>query len=92
MAIFRAIVAKGRSSFSVSANTIEDAVIKFTANQEAIEDAKNRTGYVYVLDRKDFTPRTGNVHAMEWICENPVKPISVFEVNFEDISGEIEIK
>ncbi|OGN01367.1 MAG: hypothetical protein A3B91_03755 [Candidatus Yanofskybacteria bacterium RIFCSPHIGHO2_02_FULL_41_29] len=91
VAIFRAIVVNGRSSFSVSANTIEDAVIKFTANQEAIEDAKNRTSYIYVLDRKDFTPRTGNAHAMEWICENPVKPISVFEVNFSDLSSEIEI-
>ena len=90
VAIFRAVVVEGRSSFSVSANTIEDAVIKFTANQEAIEDAKNRISYVYVLDRKDFTPRTGNAHAMEWICEKPIKPLSFFEVNFTDISGEIE--
>src|SRR3989344_3303717 len=40
VAIFRAVVAKGSSSFSVSANTVEDAVIKFTANKEAINDAK----------------------------------------------------
>ncbi len=91
VAIFRAVVVKGRSSFSVSANTIEDAVIKFTANNEAIADAKNRISYIYVLDRKDFKPRTGNVQAMEWISEEPVKPLNIFEVNFKDISVEIEL-
>lgn len=91
IAIFRALVTKGKSSFSVSATSIEDAIMELKANQEAIENSKGQTGYVYVLDKTGFVPRSENNYCMEWRSSTSVKPLWMFEVNFEDLPQNIEI-
>ncbi len=92
IAIFRAIVTKGRSSFSVSGFSLEDKVIEFKANKKALELAKGKFGYVYVLNRNSFTRKSGfNKHAMEWRSVKPIKPVRVFTVNYEDLPKNITI-
>lgn len=91
IAIFRALVKKGRSGFSVSATNIEDAEIKFTASKEALKTAKGQVGYIYVLNRKEFTPKSGRTCNMDWRNPNSVKPLWVFKVTYEDLTKEIEI-
>lgn len=85
IAIFRALITKGASSFSVSATNMKNAIIKLEANKEAIETAKCQKGYVYVLDKSGFSPRSANNYCMEWRSNLSVKPLWVFEVNYEDL-------
>jgi hypothetical protein len=91
IAIFKALITKGESSFSVSATSREDAIIKLKANEEAIETAKNTKGCVYVLDKIGLVPISGNNYCMEWRSKTSVKPLRVFEVSYEDLPANIEI-
>ena len=78
IAIFRALVTKGESKFSVSAAGMADAIIKLKANQEAIEISKGQKGYVYVLDKTGFISRSGNNYCMEWRSNTSAKPLWFF--------------
>ena len=91
IAIFRALTSKSRSSFSVSATSVENVKIKFAASEETIKAAKDKIGYVYVLNREGFIPRSGHTYCMEWRSLNSVKPLWVFKVGYEDLLKNIEI-
>jgi len=91
IAIFKALITKGESSFSVSATSTEDVTIEFTANEEAIKTANGKKAFIYVLNKTGFTPRSGNNYCMEWRSSTSVKPLWMFEVNFEDLPQNIEI-
>ncbi len=90
IAIFAAFMSKSKSNFSVSATSMEDVVIKLKASEEALETAKSQKGFVYVLDKAGFVPRSGNNYCMEWRSSTFVKPLWVFEVSYEDLPKNIE--
>jgi hypothetical protein len=59
-------------------------------NQKAF-DHKNLNGYVYVLTRDHFSPRSGYANAMEWRSKKSAKPLKVIEVGVRDLPSNIEI-
>ncbi|MFZ2522848.1 MAG: hypothetical protein WAW92_00510 [Minisyncoccia bacterium] len=65
----------------------EDSGINIHANQEAINVCQNRTGYVYVLKRSNFTLRENT----EWISNSNVVPVAVFNSSFRDIGLPITV-
>lgn len=91
IAIFMSLMTKDRSDFSSSANGSENAEIKFRASKKAIKAAKDHVGYVYVLSKGGFTPRSKRTYNMEWRRKTSVKPLWMFEVSYEDLSKNVEI-
>ncbi len=87
IAIFRAIITRDRSGFEANAN----GALNFRASKKALEFAKNQHGYVYVLDRKDFIPRSGHPSSMEWRSDQPVKPLQMIKVDNKDLPENIKI-
>jgi len=92
VAIFRAIINNKNipfshsSSFAVRGDSLEFGV----STEDALEEAmKNKNGFVYVFDRKDFEPydRDGGAteKSMEWRSYNTIKPVKVIEVSSQDI-------
>jgi len=75
--------AKGEKNFQVS-------------SQEVLETIKNKKGFVYVFDRKEFRPFSRDGEAkesnMEWRAYTPVKPVDIVEVNHEDLPPRDKIK
>ena len=86
IAIFRALIRKGTSDFSAYKN----GKLGFRANREALDAAEER-GYVYVLERGNFSSRTSDPSHMEWRSKERVRPIDVVVVQTGDLPKEIEI-
>ena len=55
------------------------------ANSEAIEQVRQKKGFVYVLPRDTFINRRGQ----EWISYDRVKPIAVYETSYADIEDQV---
>ena len=91
IAIFRAIinrkveVEKGRCWSRFSS---DDGKLEFETTPEVIELAKKVKGYVYVFKKEDFE----RYNSMEWRSAHKVKPVLIFEVNFEDLPTDIKLK
>lgn len=73
-----------RSGFGSDSN----GKIHFKATKETIEQLHNATGYVYVFDKKKFTPRSPT----ESLSYESVIPDDVVMVTEKDLPKNIEIK
>jgi hypothetical protein len=100
-AIFRAIVNKNNIPFNHSNrfgfNQNKEKEIEFRIYPKAaLEACKDKKGFVYVFDRKDFSPysRIGKPSEshMEWRSYKPVKPIEIIPVSFDDFPSEDKIQ
>lgn len=89
VAIFRSLI----NSENVQGNSTsewgmaDDGKIFFRATQNLLDAAKNKTGKIYVLDKKYF----GEVKGTEARSEKNVIPDEVIEVYFVDLPKNIEI-
>lgn len=93
LATFRAIInGKNVPIKHTSGFGITDREKSFrVSSPEVLEHAKDKKGYVYVFDKKDFkpydrdnpdNPRDG---VMEWRSHTPVRPIDKIEVSSDDL-------
>ena len=93
LATFRAIINRKNIPISHSSGfgTTDGRKHFRVSSPEVLEHAKDKKGYVYVFDKKDFkpydreqpeNPREG---AMEWRAYTPVKPVDVIEVSSNDL-------
>lgn len=101
MATFRAIINKKNvplshtSGFGISPSGEKQFRV---SSKEVLEHAKDKKGYVYVFDKKEFEPYSRNGQPternMEWRSYNSVKPVDVVEVTSDDLSdiNDIEIE
>jgi hypothetical protein len=87
IAIFRAIVRKGRSEFGVWA----DGRLNFKADKEALNSTEGNVGYVYVLNKTQFKPKGKNPAAMDWRSKKSIKPLIKIKVKDSDIPKNIEV-
>lgn len=91
IAIFRAIInkkikaEKGRCWSRFSSN---DGELEFETTPEVLELAKKIRGYVYVFKKEDFERH----NSMEWRSDHEVRPVLIFEVNFEDLPADIKLE
>jgi hypothetical protein len=98
-AVFRAMVNRTNIPFSHSSR------FGFDQNKQrefrvypkdALEACRNKNGFVYVFDRKDFEPysRIGKADEshMEWRSYASVKPVEVIPVSFDDLPSEDRIQ
>jgi len=86
IAIFRAVMRHDYTGFGSHGRTLE-----FRATQKALDHAKNKTGYVYVLSRGDFLPLHGNANGMEWRAKKSQRPIRIIRVSFDDLPENITL-
>ena len=90
IAIFMALInelnvpGRLRSGFGLDSN----GKITFKATKETIEQLHNSTGYVYVFDKKKFSPRS----PIESLSYESVVPDDVVMVTEKDLPKNIEIK
>lgn len=98
IAIFRAIINRKNikldynSGFSVTNGKPYFRV----ASQDVLYEAKDKKGFVYIFDKKEFEPysRDGNARpeSMEWRSYKPIKPLDKIEVYYDDLSlGEVKV-
>ena len=90
IAIFRAIINKkieAKKGEYWSRFSSDDGKLEFKTTPEVMELAKKVTGYVYVFKKGDFEPH----NSLEWRSVNKVKPVSIFEVSFEDLPADIKL-
>jgi hypothetical protein len=99
LATFRAIVNEDNIPLEEwnSGFGIKDGEQVFrVSSEEVLEHAKDKSGYVYVFDKKKFEPysRDGHVreNSMEWRSYEPVKPIGIIKVTGEDLPDKEKIK
>lgn len=83
IAIFRAVVSRGLTGFGELNGTLD-----FRATRGALDFAKQRTGYVYVLRKDEFNPFNGT---MEYRTLQAQKPLQVIKVYFDDLPENINI-
>jgi len=92
IAIFRAIINKKnvpqnyQSGFSYDA---DKKLLGFKTTQSVLDQAKDKNGFVYVLDKNDFTPKIAN--AMDWRAGKSIKPIKAVKVSYSDLPENIQI-
>jgi hypothetical protein len=89
-AIFRALVNGKNAPGMRSGVGFKNGNKEFRISSEKVFDSlKDKKGFVYVFDKKDFKPysRNGNPHEgnMEWRAYEKVKPLKIIGVNFSDI-------
>lgn len=76
---------RGKAEFAVSSPVV-------------LEEVKNKKGFVYVFNKKDFKPysRNGRIknleQSMEWRSYQSIKPLDVIEVTFSDLPKDILVK
>jgi len=88
IAIFRSLINKQNiKGPSCSYFGIKKGHLYFAATQNLINAAKNKTGKIYVLNKNKFQPRNN----IEVVSYQPVPPIEVVEVDFNDLPQNIEI-
>lgn len=101
LAIFRAIINGRNIPFPhvTGFGTTKNGEKHFSISDEKILEAvKDKKGYVYVFDKKDFKPYDRNIpenprpQSMEWRSDQPVKPLDVIEVTSDDLPSRDRIK
>ena len=87
IAIFRSIVnpqnstcEKHFSGFGLNQKK-ENVKFKFETTIEVLNSLKNKSGYVYVLNKDLFRKK----NKMEWRTENKITPLEVLKVSFNDL-------
>ncbi len=89
-AIFRSLVNEklcpkdGETKFGAD----EQGLLHFSATQNLIDIARSGKGKVYVFDKDKFENFEGGP---EWRSSEPVSPIEIIEVTFEDLPKNIEV-
>lgn len=64
--------------------------LKLRASRETMANLKqDATGYVYVLDKSDFTKR--HPKGVEYVAHGEVTPVETITVTREDLSSDVEI-
>lgn len=99
IAIFRAIINRANiltedyeSEFGINGLGKKEFAV---SSQAVIDEAKDKKGFVYVFDKKDFNPYSRNgrteglEQSMEWRTYQSIKPIEVIEVAFNDLPKDI---
>lgn len=86
IAIFRALIT-GSSGFS-SFEEGEGVRLEFRTTRNEYDDARERIGYVYVLNRSGFMPR-GSSRSMDWRSLSSAFPIDCIQVRAEDLPKRI---
>ena len=99
IATFRAMINKGNipfnhsSGFGMNSRGVKNFQV---SSEKVLEELKDKKGFVYVFDKKEFKPysRDGKIQkkSMEWRSHNPVKPIDIVEVSSEDLPPREKIK
>ena len=85
IAIFRAILSIGRSGWESDG----EGNIEFHSEQKVMDKAKDNKGFVYVLDKKDFHPKTGHLKETDWRSEKSAAPVYEIEVTYKDLPSNI---
>lgn len=81
IAIFRSLVRSDTTRFGEDGGRLH-----FGATQKALDAAKNRVGYVYVLSRTDFAPfDEGSETSMDWRSRIAQKPVQIVPVVYDDL-------
>jgi len=91
IAIFRAIInkkIKAEKGKCWSRFSNDDGKLEFATTPEAMELAKKVKGYVYVFKKESFEWH----NSIEWRSAHKVKPVRIFEVNFEDLPADIKLE
>ncbi len=101
IAIFRSILNRGNITnpdYYTQFGTNRVGKHNFAISSEsALNETRDKTGYVYVLDKNDFypydrkNPDSKNEKSMEWRAEEEIIPVEVIEVHFDDLPENIEI-
>ena len=88
IAIFRALInSKDFTEESTSSFGIENMQLYFSATKNLLDRAKNKIGYVYILDKQTFKKFNG----IECRSSKSNNPIEIIEVCFDDLPQNIEI-
>ncbi|MDD3435201.1 MAG: hypothetical protein PHY76_01785 [Patescibacteria group bacterium] len=88
VAIFRALINTRYINENASNSfDLENDSLKFKASKNLLDHAKEITGKVYVLNKKDFVDFIG----MECRSPQSVEPVEVVDVSFEDLPTGIEL-
>lgn len=91
IAIFRALTHQsqffGQKGCGSSFGLTTEGNIRLVITRKAWKQLKEKTGYVYVLDRKQFSIRS----AWDWRSENKVTPLEIVTVTAKDLPKEIRI-
>lgn len=93
-ACFRAIINKININLNfISGFGMKNGEKEFhVSSKEVLLKAKNKKGFVYVLDKKEFKPysRNGkpNLLSMEWRSSKIVRPLKMIKVSFKDLPKE----
>ena len=97
LAIFRAIINNENVQFNhTSGFGINNGKKEFRLSSiEVLEEVKDKGGFVYVFNKKDFEPYSRDNKArgdsMEWRSYKKVIPIDVIEVSFDDLPSKSKI-
>lgn len=86
IAIFRSLVYLDSTSFGVN-----DDRLSFQASPKALELARGRTGFVYVMPKSQFAPKHGDVSEMDWRSPVNQPAVRIVEVSEADLPPDIEI-
>ncbi len=91
IAIFRSLVGFG-SSFGASTKESGEVTLCFRAKEETLNESKDKTGFVYILDKTLFAPKEGtDINSMDWRSPEYVKLIEIVEVNYSDLPEGIKV-
>lgn len=86
VAIFRALVNDDYTGFGPD----DQGNIRLWASQKALDAARGRKGFVYVLSQEGFT-QFGAHPKMEWRSSENQKPTQIVEVTEKDLPKDIEL-
>ena len=96
IAIFRAIVNGKNISgqhWSGFGYDGQKKKLEFRMSVSTAERAKGKSGFVHVLDKKNFAPRNPDrPEGMEWRSSKSVKPVQVIKVTSDDLPKDIDIE
>lgn len=87
IAIFRSLVYRDYTGFGSD----NQGRLYFDASQKALDAARKSVGYVYVLERTDFSPMHGDEFEMDWRATISQQPSKIVRVMFDDLPEEIRL-
>src|SRR3989339_117974 len=87
IAIFRSLVYTDSTGFGSD----DEGNLSFSASKIAMNDAREKVGYVYVLPRRDFRPMRGGEMEMDWRAELSQTPARIVKVTFDDLPDGIQM-
>jgi hypothetical protein len=68
----------------------EDALLKLSMSRKTLEQlTEESTGYIYVFDRKGFSPR--DITEIEFVSNVSVKPREIIKIKKSDLLQEVQI-